>query len=283
MRLLLGLVILCCLVCLVLLLWVGFRGPGEGEEDRRGAIGEDESKGDEGRTPGVAVKGEPGRLPVKGEPGRYPEGEPGGVRTGEGPSGVAPGDAGTGEGKGPSRTAPEGVTERGPGREDGSGLREIVKGNPYKDAKIGEWVKIRMPSSGQVVVLKQEVMEKDRDSITIRSTMSLGGIQFKATENTIRLTMDKKKLAMEGRKLLEGLGSQIKTGITDPTEKQPGYTEGKEILVIGGKKVNTRHREWWTRGGIIKEWWSGDVPIQRMVKSTTGGTVTWEVVDFMKR
>jgi hypothetical protein len=246
-------------------------------------MGEDESKGAEGRTPGVAVKGEAGRLSVRGEPGPGPEGEPGDARTGEGPSGMAPADTRKGEGEGPSRTTPGGVPEGEPGREYGSGLREIVKGNPYKDAKIGEWVKIRMPSSGQVVVLKQEVVEKDRDSITIRSTMSLGGIQFKATENTIRLTTDKKKLAMEGRKLLEGLGSQIKTGIPDPTEKQPGYAEGKEILVIGGKKVNTRHREWWTRGGMIKEWWSRDVPIQRMVKSTTEGTVTWEVVDFMKR
>ena len=276
MRLLLGLIILCCLACLVLLIWVGSREPGKGEENRRVAMGEDESKGAEGKTPGVAIRGEPGRVT---------EGEPGDARTGEGegPSRTMPGDARTREGEGPSRTAPGGASEREPGREEGSGLVEIVKGNPYQDAKIGEWVKIRMPSSGQVVVLKQEVVEKDRDSITIRSTMSLGGIQFKATENTIRFTTDKKKLAMEGRKLLEGLGSQIKTGIPDPTEKQPGYGEGRETLVIGGKKVNTWYREWWTRGGMIKEWWSRGVPIQRMVKSTTEGTVTWEVVDFMKR
>lgn len=141
--------------------------------------------------------------------------------------------------------------------------------NPYKTAKVGEWIEFAMTTSvmGQNMQMKtkQTVIARDATSVTIKTETWMGGQQLPSSEQKILLD-----------KPFEPYNADPK--MTDAVVTPMGT--GSETLTVGGKayackwaKVHIVSTKPMPMDGITKVWSSNDVPMSGVVKMETNTTM----------
>jgi hypothetical protein len=146
--------------------------------------------------------------------------------------------------------------------------------NPFKKAKVGDWVEYKMTGSGIEGKTKMTIVTKDDKEVTyeIAATFSFMGKEMVAPiqKQTVDLTKSYDAIA--------AANPQVKD------VKFENLGDGKEKLKIGEKEYDTK----WTKtkttttvGGMTivgeyKMWFSKDVPVSGLVKmeTTTSGITT---------
>ncbi|HLX63042.1 MAG TPA: hypothetical protein VKX17_17360 [Planctomycetota bacterium] len=152
--------------------------------------------------------------------------------------------------------------------------------NPFKDAKVGDWVEYKSSSeaNGYKIEskLKETVSAKTDKEATVSVEMEMGGKKNPPSEMKIDLTK----------------GYDLTTADTQPGAKAPKVeitNQGDETIAAGGKEYKTHWIE--TKKTVamgpasieqnVKFWSSKDVPLSGLVKMVTtmnnGGKMTMEL------
>lgn len=139
--------------------------------------------------------------------------------------------------------------------------------NPYKNAKVGDWVEYKSTSEATGFKMdskmKQTVKEKSDKEITISIEMDMGGNK-NTQEQKIDLTKEYNPAA-----------NSAQPGAKAPKVEKLG--EGDEAITVGGKEYKTHWVESkssvamgpTTLESTVKVWSSKDVPLSGLVKMTT--------------
>lgn len=136
--------------------------------------------------------------------------------------------------------------------------------NPFKNAKVGDWVSYKMTTSAMGLnfdgEMKQSVTAKDDKSVTLKTTTKINNMEFPGMESKIDLTKpyDPSGAATQGNK----------------NAKVEKIGDGKEKIKVGGKEYDctwTKYKVVAEAGGIkidseMKMWMSKAVPLSGMVK-----------------
>ena len=158
-----------------------------------------------------------------------------------------------------------------------AGLR-AEEDNPFKKAKVGDWVsytmKVEMPGTVIEAEMKQIVTAKTEKEVTFESITTREGQESKSPSITVKLDQKFDPLQLpEGAKLKE-------------------IAKGDEKITAGGKTFDTQWQqvEVTTKNGDqdvttkAKIWLSATVPLTTIVKITTDGgdqgKLTMELKDF---
>jgi outer membrane cobalamin receptor len=152
-------------------------------------------------------------------------------------------------------------------------VRAADNDNPWKNAKVGDWVEYKTTGMGFESKTKMIITVKDDKEVTyeITATFTANGVEMTAPvqKQTVDLTKDYSVIAAKNEK--------------DKGLKIEKVDEGKEKLKIGDKEYDTT----WTKtkatatfNGVTtvseyKTWMCKDVPLNGMVRmDTTIGTFT---------
>lgn len=133
--------------------------------------------------------------------------------------------------------------------------------NPYKKAKVGDWVEYKMTAAGQEVKTKMEVTAKSDKEVTVKTTATIGGRELPGQEMKIDLTKPYDPATPPN------LPKEIEAKI----EK---VKDGKEKIKVGGKEYETTFQQLKVTAKVMGNeiasdttiWRSKDVPLDGMVK-----------------
>lgn len=145
----------------------------------------------------------------------------------------------------------------------------MASDNPYKTAKVGEWIEFAMTTSvmsqNMQMKTKQTVIARDATSVTIKTETWMGGQQLPSSEQKILLD-----------KPFEPYNQDAK--LTDAVVTPMGT--GNETLTVGGKayacqwaKVHIVATKPMPMDSITKVWSCKDVPMSGVVKMQTDTTM----------
>lgn len=141
--------------------------------------------------------------------------------------------------------------------------------NPYKKAKVGDWVKHKTATqtmgTNMSVLMTQKVTAKDDKGITIETVMEANGKKMAPQSATFTWDQLEKK---------KGNAWQA------PGAKIEKIKEGDETITVGGKSYKCH----WVESkvtvekpvqssGMVKVWTCPDVPINGMVKMVSDTTM----------
>jgi len=144
------------------------------------------------------------------------------------------------------------------------GLCAAEMENPYKKAKVGDWVTYTTTTSmpalnvNQTNTIKQTVKAKDEKEVTILIENEVAGA----------------KMAQETKVALDKPYDPTRAGAKQGTDIQK-VGEGKETITVGGKKYActwyqvkmTMKQATGDISGVTKSWVCTDVPLGGLVKS----------------
>jgi hypothetical protein len=130
--------------------------------------------------------------------------------------------------------------------------------NPYKKAKVGDWVAYSITTMGQAQTMKQTVKAKDEKEITLIIEMEVMG----------------QKVKQETKIPLDQPYDPVKAG-SQPDAKVEKVADGKETVTVAGKEYAC---QWYQvkmsmkaptgdMAGTGKSWICPDVPLSGLVKS----------------
>jgi hypothetical protein len=147
------------------------------------------------------------------------------------------------------------------------------KENPWKDAKVGDWVEHKMSGTGFESKTKMTVVAKSDKEVTyeVVATFTAMGKEMSAPAQkvTIDLTKDYEKISEDNLK--------------DKNTKIEKLGEGTEKLKIGDKEYDTKWTQLKSTTTVnnmefkteTKTWYSKDVPLNGLVRmDTVVGTIT---------
>jgi hypothetical protein len=143
--------------------------------------------------------------------------------------------------------------------------------NPYKKAKVGDWVEYKMTGPNIEGTTKMTIVAKDEKEVAyeVAGTFSFMGNKMTAPIQTMKIDLTKKYDA----------AAQMKP--KDGTLDKDG--EGNEKIKVGNKEYETKWTKWkasTTANNITitseyKMWFCKDVPLGGLVKmDTTVSTIT---------
>lgn len=147
-------------------------------------------------------------------------------------------------------------------------LKSLATDNPYRSAKVGEWVENLMitETMGRKVEMKmkQTIVDKDDVSVTMRTTGTMMGREIPPQDTKI---------------LLNQTYDPYTQGYTDAKVTRLG--EGDETVSVGGKSYKCH----WEKVKVVatrpaavestfKLWSSKDVPLSGMVKMESDSVMT---------
>lgn len=143
-------------------------------------------------------------------------------------------------------------------------LLALAGDHPWKNAKVGDWVKYESVTMGNTTQMKWTVTAKTDKSLTYEVETTVAGQTFK-TSSTVDLTAD--------------LGPG---GVAMPKDApKPVVTD--DTVTVAGKSWKCRKVEMTLANGMkTVSWSSSELPIGGLVKSETSGAVssTMTLVDW---
>ena len=156
--------------------------------------------------------------------------------------------------------------------------------NPYRNAKVGDWVEYKMTGPNVEGTTRMTVLSKEDKELTyeITGTFSFMGNTSAAPVQRMKIDLTKSYDAVSAANLK---ANDVKI------EK---LEEGKETLKVAGKEYDTK----WTRlrttasaGGMTivsnyKMWFCDEVPLSGLVRmdtTTSGTTMTVELTGLRKK
>lgn len=128
--------------------------------------------------------------------------------------------------------------------------------NPIKDAKVGEWALYQMMGPMQQ---KQTVVAVDKDSVTIKIEMIMNGKVVSTVSNKM---------------LFSQMGPKARP------KDAPQLKLGKATVQVKGRSLDCITSTVQAQGKTIVTYISTQVPIYGVVKSTIGGQVMMQLVDW---
>ncbi len=161
----------------------------------------------------------------------------------------------------PSKATPSEATPATPdapvSKAPGKAADETKVTAPLYDAKVGEWVRMRLKTGGEQVIATMRVVAVKDGEIHVQNTMQHGDTKI---EGDVSRRPRREHLALRSR---GGQRMQV----------------GQATLEVAGKKlactVVTRTLR---RGGVEKRWYSNEVPVTGLVRRERDGQVISEVL-----
>src|ERR1022692_1186428 len=148
-----------------------------------------------------------------------------------------------------------------------TGVQPLDEPNPFKNAKVGQWVEYKVTSANIDGKTKMTIVAKDDKEATYEVAGTLSSMGKKKT-------LPIQKLKIDLTKPYDPFSAANMKGACVKIEK---VGEGKEKIKIGGKEFNTK---WIKLKATVtvnnmnavseyKAWFSDDVPLSGMVKVET--------------
>ncbi len=162
-------------------------------------------------------------------------------------------------------------------------VRAVDEENPFKNAKVGDWVEYKMTGLTEGKH-KMTVVAKDDKEATYElatTTITADGKEWTAPVRTVKIDLTKPYEPIAA--------TNVKNNVKIET-----LAEGKEKIKLGEKEFDTR----WTKTKVtstlkkmtiiseIKMWFSNDVPLSGLIKmESTMATnpSTWEIIGWGKK
>jgi seryl-tRNA synthetase len=146
--------------------------------------------------------------------------------------------------------------------------------NPWKNAKVGDWVEYKMTGTGFEGKTKMTIVAKDEKELSyeVAATFKANGNEMTAPVQKLKIDLTK---AYDQKSALNLQNNNTKLEIVD---------EGKEKLKVGDKEYDTKWTKYKSTTTVNnftvvtenKMWFSKDVPLSGLVKmdTTVGSTTT---------
>lgn len=135
-------------------------------------------------------------------------------------------------------------------------------GNPWADAKVGDWAEYKMSQGPMTMEQKWTVTKVTPEEVTYEIATTMMG-------NTTTITQTV-KLNEPGE--ATGLPKDIPPGVKPEM--------GTDTVTVNGKTLECRTVAVDAAGKKVKTWISDEVPLSGMVKNEMDGKVMMELVDF---